>query len=304
MSQRLSFAGKIRRLRGRLKDAEWRRYGGLLLTGKFTAIALLLLVALLLRPDLMGLASHAQAPAPPPPTLKGNDIVNPVNTAWTLVAAFLVFGMQVGFTMLEAGFCRSRETVNVLMECIVDTCLCGILFYAWGFAFMFEPGETYTSPRMACFPAPDSFTASVNFSRSAAVLRSAGDFTFAADAMAARSSKVAESVRPTNVCSTRSNCRQRSNLPERRSRSCRTTAAPSSRGELASGSPRTGGPALSRPVAPPARDAPPRSACAAPHRSGPPGREAARVWVAISGWSARGALCCSPPLRRSTPNSF
>jgi Amt family ammonium transporter len=38
--------------------------------------------------------------------------------------------MQVGFTMLEAGFCRPRETVNVLMECIVDTCLCGILFYA------------------------------------------------------------------------------------------------------------------------------------------------------------------------------
>ena len=47
------------------------------------------------------------------------------NTAWVLLAAFLVFGMQVGFTMLEAGFCRSRETVNVLMECIVDTCLCG-----------------------------------------------------------------------------------------------------------------------------------------------------------------------------------
>src|SRR4029453_5911810 len=43
--------------------------------------------------------------------------------------------------MLEAGFCRSRETVNVLMECIVDTCLCGILFYAFGFAFMFSHGN-------------------------------------------------------------------------------------------------------------------------------------------------------------------
>jgi len=46
--------------------------------------------------------------------------------------------MQVGFTMLEAGFCRSRETVNVLVECVVDTCLCGLLFYAIGFAFMFS----------------------------------------------------------------------------------------------------------------------------------------------------------------------
>ena len=75
--------------------------------------------------------------------LKGNDIVNPLNTVWTLVAAFLVFGMQVGFTMLEAGFCRSRETVNVLMECIVDTCLCGLLFYAFGFAFMFSHGNGF-----------------------------------------------------------------------------------------------------------------------------------------------------------------
>jgi Amt family ammonium transporter len=45
--------------------------------------------------------------------------------------------------MLEAGFCRSRETVNVLMECIVDTCLCGILFYAIGFAFMFSHGNGF-----------------------------------------------------------------------------------------------------------------------------------------------------------------
>jgi Amt family ammonium transporter len=51
--------------------------------------------------------------------------------------------MQVGFTMLEAGFCRSRETVNVLMECVVDTCLCGLLFYAFGFAFMFSHGNGF-----------------------------------------------------------------------------------------------------------------------------------------------------------------
>ena len=78
-----------------------------------------------------------------PPEVKAADIVNPLNTVWTLVAAFLVFGMQVGFTMLEAGFCRSRETVNVLMECIVDTCLCGILFFALGFAFMFGHGNGF-----------------------------------------------------------------------------------------------------------------------------------------------------------------
>jgi len=41
-------------------------------------------------------------------------MINSINTVWTLVAAFLVFGMQAGFVMLEAGFARARETVNVL----------------------------------------------------------------------------------------------------------------------------------------------------------------------------------------------
>jgi hypothetical protein len=49
--------------------------------------------------------------------------------------------MQAGFTMLEAGFCRSRETVNVLVECVFDTCLCGFLYYTWGYAFMFGQGN-------------------------------------------------------------------------------------------------------------------------------------------------------------------
>jgi Amt family ammonium transporter len=138
MHTKLSLSQKVSRLRARLRDSEWRRYGALLLTGKVTAIGLLVLAMAFLNPDLLGFRALAADP-----TVKGNDIVNPINTVWTLVAAFLVFGMQVGFTMLEAGFCRSRETVNVLMECVVDTCLCGILFYAWGFAFMFSHGNGF-----------------------------------------------------------------------------------------------------------------------------------------------------------------
>jgi len=138
MDNKLSLSGKIVRLRKRLRESDWRRYGQILLLGMFTGVSLIFLIALFMHPDLIGLGTHAADPQ-----LKGNDIVNPVNTAWTLIAAFLVFGMQVGFTMLEAGFCRSRETVNVLMECIVDTCLCGLLFYAWGFAFMFSHGNGF-----------------------------------------------------------------------------------------------------------------------------------------------------------------
>jgi Amt family ammonium transporter len=140
MEKKLSFSDKVTRLRERLREPEWRKYGKVLVMGKLTGIALILLLAVLMHPNLMNFHAFAQAPTPDP-VLKGNDIVNPINTLWTLLGAFLVFGMQVGFTMLEAGFCRSRETVNVLMECVVDTCLCGLLFYAWGFTFMFSHGN-------------------------------------------------------------------------------------------------------------------------------------------------------------------
>ncbi len=73
--------------------------------------------------------------------VKAGDIVNPVNTVWTLVTAFLVFFMQAGFMMLEGGFARTREVSNIMIECIADTAMCGILFWAFGFAFMFGNGN-------------------------------------------------------------------------------------------------------------------------------------------------------------------
>jgi Amt family ammonium transporter len=134
----LSFSQKISRLGSRLKDAQWRKYGATLLGGKVLGVFTTLLVATFLTKLLFTTVHAADAPA-----VKAVDIINPINTMWTLVAAFLVFCMQAGFTMLEAGFCRSRETVNVLMECIVDTALCGLLFYAIGFSFMFSHGNGF-----------------------------------------------------------------------------------------------------------------------------------------------------------------
>jgi Amt family ammonium transporter len=135
---RLSFSEKLSRLALRMRDPEWRTYGGAMLAGKVIGVLSVLAI--------MGLVTYvgfSHVFADDAPVVKAADVVNPVNTAWTLVAAFLVFGMQVGFTMLEAGFCRSRETVNVLVECVVDTCLCGLLFYAVGFAFMFSHGNGF-----------------------------------------------------------------------------------------------------------------------------------------------------------------
>jgi len=128
---------KISRLRERLSSPEWRSYGYALAAGKSIGI-LFVFAIMVMASGMFGGAARAADPV-----VKANDIINPLNTLWVLLAAFLVFGMQVGFTILEAGFCRSRETVNVLMECIVDTCLCGLLFYAFGFAFMFGSGSPF-----------------------------------------------------------------------------------------------------------------------------------------------------------------
>ena len=137
LGKKLSLSEKFSRLAGRLRTPEWRRYGKLLFAGKLAGVGLTLILVAAISYVFFGRVYAADA------EVKAADVINPVNTAWTLIAAFLVFGMQVGFTMLEAGFCRSRETVNVLMECVVDTCLCGILFYAIGFAFMFSHGNGF-----------------------------------------------------------------------------------------------------------------------------------------------------------------
>ena len=39
-----------------------------------------------------------------------------VNTCWTLVGAFLVYFMQAGFALCEAGFTRAKNTGNILMK--------------------------------------------------------------------------------------------------------------------------------------------------------------------------------------------
>jgi Amt family ammonium transporter len=125
-------AAVYKRLRLSFDDPSMRAKVLALIGGKAIGLILLLTAMGLFR----GQAVFADAGGPTPE-------INAINTAWTLIAAFLVFGMQVGFVMLEAGFARSRESINILVEGIVDTCICGVTFWLWGFAFMFEPGNGF-----------------------------------------------------------------------------------------------------------------------------------------------------------------
>ncbi len=62
---------------------------------------------------------------------------------WTCIAAFLVFIMQAGFAMLEAGFTRAKNAVNIMMKNIMDFCMGTVAFLIIGFHIMFAgPDES------------------------------------------------------------------------------------------------------------------------------------------------------------------
>ena len=48
------------------------------------------------------------------------SLQNNINIVWTCIAAFLVFFMQAGFAMVEAGFTRAKNAVNILMKNLMD----------------------------------------------------------------------------------------------------------------------------------------------------------------------------------------
>jgi ammonium transporter, Amt family len=64
-----------------------------------------------------------------------------LDTVWVLFAAILVMFMQAGFAMLEAGFIRAKNSINVVMKNIMDFCFAAVTYWAVGFAIMFGAGN-------------------------------------------------------------------------------------------------------------------------------------------------------------------
>jgi Amt family ammonium transporter len=65
------------------------------------------------------------------------ELQNNINIIWTCIAAFLVFFMQAGFAMVEAGFTQAKNAVNILMKNLMDFSIGSLAFFFVGFGLMF-----------------------------------------------------------------------------------------------------------------------------------------------------------------------
>ena len=81
-----------------------------------------------------------------PTILTNADAIAGVQTnldyVWTLVAAALVFFMQAGFAMVEAGFTRAKNAINIMMKNLMDFSMGSLFFWAIGFGVMFGTTST------------------------------------------------------------------------------------------------------------------------------------------------------------------
>lgn len=66
-----------------------------------------------------------------------------IDTMWVLLGAILVFFMQAGFAMLEAGFTRAKNAGNIIMKNVMDLAIGAIVFFFIGFGIMYGEGNGF-----------------------------------------------------------------------------------------------------------------------------------------------------------------
>ncbi|HAN75512.1 MAG TPA: ammonium transporter [Planktothrix sp. UBA8407] len=135
---------------------------------------------------IVGVWSFAAVAQENTPPLTPEIVQGYLNIAWVLIAAILVIFMNAGFCMLETGFCRQKNAVNVLAKNLIVFALATLIFWAFGFSFMFGgenpfiggggyfltgQSETYgLAPFPAGLPVPLYFLFQVAFAGTAATI--------------------------------------------------------------------------------------------------------------------------------------
>ena len=88
-----------------------------------------------------------------------------LNTVWILLTGSFVFFMNAGFAVLEAGFCRSKNSVSLLAKNLIVFCFATLAFWAIGFGIMFGNGNDWIglSGSFLQSPAENSPTTGLNY---------------------------------------------------------------------------------------------------------------------------------------------
>ncbi|NCQ18555.1 MAG: ammonium transporter [Ignavibacteria bacterium CG22_combo_CG10-13_8_21_14_all_37_15] len=113
----------------------------LIFTGVFLGFVLLIPTSALAQENSTGTPAVEQQTLESLST-KIADVQSNADYIWTLVAAFMVFFMQAGFAMVEAGLTRAKNTVNILMKNLMDFSVGSIVYWAFGFGIMFGVNQT------------------------------------------------------------------------------------------------------------------------------------------------------------------
>lgn len=71
------------------------------------------------------------------------DMKVALDTLWVLVAGMLVFFMNLGFGLVESGFCRAKNTVNIISKNFIVFAVSTIAFFAIGWGLMFGDGNGF-----------------------------------------------------------------------------------------------------------------------------------------------------------------
>tara|TARA_R110001592_G_C13103224_1_gene744350 strand:+ start:22 stop:1275 length:1254 start_codon:yes stop_codon:yes gene_type:complete len=70
-------------------------------------------------------------------TTEQPELINAIDTIWVAICAAIIFFMEGGFALLEAGFVRSKNAMSIIAKVIIDITFGGIAFYAVGFGIAY-----------------------------------------------------------------------------------------------------------------------------------------------------------------------
>ena len=74
---------------------------------------------------------------------KRMDVQIAVDTVWVLLAGMLVFFMNLGFALVESGFARAKNTVNIISKNFIVFAVSTIAFLAIGWGLMYGDGNGF-----------------------------------------------------------------------------------------------------------------------------------------------------------------